>query len=203
MFNLFNLNLGIVFAIVTAIIAGAFIYMVIITERQRKAKQTLERSLEKLKKAYNELDEQAKIIVKKDLELNKAQEELDKKLNSLYTLHKLSKALSSTFDTEKLFSQINKSFISELGFDKGLIALVNPDTKKLSLTVAVGYTSLEQEKIKKHLSEKNILEKIDQPLLLDRNFLSKEGKKNCCKRSTFPLSVLCRLSLRRQDLASL
>lgn len=149
------------------IIMTAFIYLIIITERQKKAKIGLERSLEKLRKAYDELDEQAKIIVKKDLELNKTQEELDKKINSLYTLHKLSKAISSSFDTEKLFSRIDKSFISELGFDKGLIALVDKDAKNPVLAVAVGYAASAQEKIKQYLIEKNIVGKIAQPILAD------------------------------------
>ncbi len=199
MFNL-NLGLGIVFAIVSVVIIGAFVYLVILTERQRKARETLQRSLEKLKKAYNELDEQAKIIVKKDLELNKTQEELDKKLNSLYTLHKLSKAISSTFDREKLFSQFDKSFISELGFDKGLIVLVSPDKKGFSLSVAVGYTTLEQEKIKKHLSEKNVLENIDQSLLVDKNLrpeVPDAGKNELLQ--VFKLSSFCIVPIISQE----
>ena len=115
------------------VIIASFGYLVALTEKQKKARESLQRSLNKLKKAYDEWDEQAKIIVKKDLELNKAQEDLDRKINSLYTLHKLSKALSTTFDREKLFSQIDKSFISELGFDKGLIILEHKEKKELSL----------------------------------------------------------------------
>lgn len=195
-----NLNLGVVFAIVTAVIVGAFIYLVILTERQRKARQTLQRSLEQLKKAYNDLDEQANIIVKKDLELNKTQEELDKKLNSLYTLYKLSKAISSTFDTEKLFSQFDKSFISELGFDKGLLVLASPGTKEFSLHVAVGYTTLEQEKIKKHFSEKNILENINQPLLVDKNLRldAPDAEKNKLLQ-VFNLSSFCIVPIISQE----
>lgn len=168
--------MGVMSIVASIAIVGAFIYLVVLTERQRRSRQSLQRSLDKLKKAYDELDEQAKIIVKKDLELNKTQEELDKKLNSLYTLHKLTKAISSTFDTEKLFSQIDKSFISELGFDKGLITLLDKDTKELSFPVAVGYPAEKQEEIKKFLIRESVLDKINQPLLLDTS-LSLGGAK--------------------------
>ncbi|MBU4140649.1 MAG: GAF domain-containing sensor histidine kinase [Candidatus Omnitrophica bacterium] len=194
---MFKLNIGIVFAATSAIIVGAFVYLVILTEKQKKARGNLQRSLDKLKKAYDELDEQAKIIVKKDLELNKTQEELDKKINSLYTLHKLSKAISSTFDAEKLFSQIDKTFISELGFDKGLIVLASKDTKELSLPVAVGYPPEKQEKIKKFLSEKNILNTIRQPLLADKSLLLDAAKKELLQ--IFDLSSLCLVPIISQE----
>lgn len=194
---MFNLTSGVVSVSVSVIIIGAFVYLVILTEKQKRAKESLQRSLDKLKKAYDELDEQAKIIVKKDLELNKAQEELDKKINSLYTLHKFSKAISSTFDTEKLFSQIDKSFISELGFDKGLIVLAGKNEKELWLAVAVGYPALEQEKIKKYLYEKKILDEINQPLLVDKSIPLDTAKRELLE--IFNLSSFCIVPIISQE----
>jgi len=197
MFDLYDLNLGAVFIIASVIIIVAFIYLVIVTERSRRSRKSLQRSLDKLKKAYDDLDEQAKIIVKKDLELNKTQEDLDKKIDSLYTLHKLSKAISSTFDTEKLFSQIDKSFISELGFDKGLIILAPRDEKESLFPVAVGYTSDEEEEIKRSLVEKSILENIQQPLLVGENQLLDAKKKDLLQ--LFKLASLCIVPIISQE----
>ena len=194
---MFNSNTGIIFTLVSALIAGAFAYLVVLTERQRKARSSLQRSLDKLKKAYDELDEQAKIIVKKDLELNKTQEELDKKINSFYTLHKLSKAISSTFDAEKLFSQIDKSFISELGFDKGLILLGDKETKEFSLPATVGYTAPEQEKVKKYLRESDIIDKINQPMLVDKSLLLDATKKELLQ--LFNLASFCVVPIISQE----
>jgi len=194
---MFNLNITTILVVAGVIIVSAFIHLIILAQEQRKARVNLQRSLDKLKKVYDESDEQAKIIVRKDLELNKTQEELDKKINSLYTLHKLSKAISSTFDTEKLFSQIDKSFISELGFDKGLIALASKDIKEFTLAVAVGYSAQEQEKIKKSLSEKNILDKIQQPLLVDKGLLLDATKKELLR--IFNLSSFCVVPIISQE----
>ncbi|MBN2097737.1 MAG: GAF domain-containing sensor histidine kinase [Candidatus Omnitrophica bacterium] len=169
-------NMGIVFAAASALIISAFIYMVVLTEKQRKAKASLEYSLDKLKKTYDELDEQAKIIVRKDLELNTAQEELDKKINSLYTLHKLSKAISSTFDSEKFFSQIDKSFIEELGFNKGLVLLLDKDTRELTLPVLIGYTPEEQGQIKEYCHQNPVLEQFNQPILVAQDSLLDQAK---------------------------
>jgi signal transduction histidine kinase len=175
---------GIISFAASAVIIGAFVYMIILTERQRRSKKSLEKSLRKLKKTYDELDEQAKIIVKKDLELNKTQENLDKKLQGLYTLHEFSKAISSAFEPEKLFSQIDQSFISELGFDKGLIVFAE---KPLSL--AVGFTPQKEKEIKKYLKEKNLIDKIDQPLLVDKTLPLDSMKKDLLQR--FNLASLC------------
>lgn len=186
---MFDLNINTILVVAGVIIVSAFIHLVILAQEQKKARMNVQRSLDKLKKAYDESDEQAKIIVRKDLELNRAQEELDKKINSLYTLHKLSKAISSTFDAEQLFSQIDKSFISELGFDKGLIALASKDSKEFTLAVAVGYPAQEQEKLKKTLSEKKILAKIKHPLLVNKSLLLDTTRKELLQ--IFNLSSFC------------
>ncbi len=52
----------------------------------------LNRTVAYLKQSLDEIDEQAKLIVRTDLELNKTQEELDKKVHGLYALQKLSQA---------------------------------------------------------------------------------------------------------------
>ncbi len=198
--NIFTINIGIVSAVASILILAAFVYMLILTERQRKARISLQRSLDKLKKAYNELDEQAKIIVKKDLELNKTQEELDNKINSLYTLHKFSKAISSTFDREKLFSQIDRSFISELGFDKGLIVFAGKEPQGLSFPVAVGYTAEEQGEIKACLGRKNILDEIKQAILVDETTVF--GAENAQKeklRQALKLTSFCAVPIISQE----
>ena len=54
-----------------------FIIYLLITKNEKLKK--LHAALTKLKQSFNELDEQAKIIVKTDLEHNRTQEELDKR----------------------------------------------------------------------------------------------------------------------------
>lgn len=90
----------------------------------KKAKlKRLNAHLRKIENAFDNLDEQAKLIVKTDLELNKTQEELDRKVSGLFTLHRISRTISRTFDKEEVFRRIERSFLEDLGFDKVLILI--------------------------------------------------------------------------------
>lgn len=91
---------------------------------EKKAKvEELSPRLKKLEGAFDNLDEQAKLIVKTDLELNKIQEELDRKVAGLATLQRISRAISRTFDKEDVFKRLEMPLLEDLGFDKVLIAI--------------------------------------------------------------------------------
>ena len=83
--------------------------------------KNLRASLLQVSKSFQELDEQAKIILQTDLELNKAQEALDKRLNGLDALHKISRLISTTLIEDEVFHRLNQPFLIELGFEKFLI----------------------------------------------------------------------------------
>lgn len=142
--------------ILLAIIAIAS--LIIILKIQKKRILGLESSLDKLKTAYEELDEQAKIIVKTDLELNRTQEELDKRMTGLYTLHNIGHAVSTTLDREEIFRRIKAPFIFKLGFSKGLVIL--KEKGEVTCKVRVGYKQKDLDKIISQLKEKEIMEKI-------------------------------------------
>jgi len=89
----------------------------------------LKRSIKKLMRSFNELDEQAKIIVRTDLELNKAQEELDKRLKGLEALQKTSRLISMTLNQDEVFNRLGQPLITDLGFEKNLILLYGEENK--------------------------------------------------------------------------
>lgn len=134
---------------------GGFILLVLlaylaeISREEREQIYKMQRALDKLRNAYGELDEQAKIIIRTDLELNHAQEELDKKINGLYTLHELGKLISSTLDVKKLFSQITEPLILKLGFEKTIIFLKDNDSQTPRCKAAIGFSPQLIEKIQK------------------------------------------------------
>src|SRR3989338_10425012 len=78
----------------------------------------LQNSLAKLRRSFNELDEQAKLIVQTDLELNKAQEELDKRLKGLEALQKTSRLITTTLNESEVFNRLQQPLITDLGFEK-------------------------------------------------------------------------------------
>src|SRR5262245_39115280 len=89
-------------------------------------------------RSFNDLDEQARLIVKTDLELNKAQEELEKRLIRLNTLQKFSRDISKTLDAKEVFEKINASMLGELGFSRALV-LNYDEQKQLHARVNIGF----------------------------------------------------------------
>ncbi len=109
----------------------------------------------KLRKSFDNLDEQAKLIVKTDLELNKTQEESDHRLNGLEALQKTSRLISTTLDEKEIFHRLDQSLITELGFEKNLILTYNKNDS-LHARVNFGFSEEDIQFILPNL-EKNTL----------------------------------------------
>ncbi|MDP2831464.1 MAG: hypothetical protein Q8O02_04380, partial [Candidatus Omnitrophota bacterium] len=97
--------------------------------------------------ALEEMDEQAKLIMRTDMELNKTQEELDKKISGLDTLQKLSREISTTLEEKQIFKKINNQYVEELGFEKSLAFLWKSLEREFQLYLCLGYNQDESLKI--------------------------------------------------------
>ncbi len=135
--NVFNL-LSIV-GVILFVTIGTLIFLLIFKNEQVNE---LKRAVQKMTRSFNDLDEQAKLIVKTDLELNKAQEELDRRLNGLNALQKTSRLISTTLDEEEIFRRLDQPLMNELGFEKNLILMYDAD-KKLHCRVESGFSKEE------------------------------------------------------------
>ncbi len=109
-----------------------------------------------LKQSLEEMDEQAKMIVRTDLQLNKTQEELDKKVGGLYALQKLSQSLNKTLDQNQVFVCINQNLIEEMGFQKCLIYAEDSSHGKIYLKYQTGYPEQEITRIKNTTSAEEL-----------------------------------------------
>jgi signal transduction histidine kinase len=107
--------------------------------------------VEHLKKSLDEIDEQAKLIVRTDFELNKTQEELDKRITALYALQRISREISKTLDETKIFTQIQESHLEDIGFEKAMAFLWNEKNKKFDSCLNIGYDIKEMESITSQL----------------------------------------------------
>ena len=111
----------------------------------------LKASFDKMMRSFNELDEQAKLIVKTDLELNKIQEELDRRLIGLNTLQKLARTMSMTLDEQELFQKINQDLATELGFSRALV-LAYDENNAMNTRVNIGIDPSKLEHIQSELT---------------------------------------------------
>lgn len=131
------------------IIGGVAILLVVYKNDQIK---DLKDTITKMNRSFNELDEQAKLIVKTDLELNKAQEELDNRLNGLDALQKASRLISTTLDENEIFHRLNQSLMIDLNFEKNIV-LIYDENKKLQPKVNLGFIQEEVNEILSRFSK--------------------------------------------------
>ncbi|MFC1657778.1 sensor histidine kinase [Candidatus Omnitrophota bacterium] len=124
--------------------------LILKTERIRK----LTSSVKRLQNSLEQMDEQAKLIVRTDLELNKIQEELDKKISGLYTLQKLSRAFASTLDEKEILNQIGPEYIEELGMQKALGFIWQDREKRFLQGLTIGYNRQELDNIMLQVNKK-------------------------------------------------
>jgi len=108
--------------------------------------------IESLRRSLDEMDEQAKLIVRIDIELNKTQEELDKKIAGLYTLQKLSRAISTTLEGTQIFKMVEADYLESLGFEKTCAFLWESKRNEFNLQVSIGYSEEEIASIKNSIN---------------------------------------------------
>jgi signal transduction histidine kinase len=115
------------------LLAGLSVALYLLIAKSEENKD-LKAAYAKVMESFHELDEQAKLIVKTDLELNKTQEELDRRLMGLDTLQKLSRNIKMTLDEGDVFRRINQPLITEIGFSRAAIFTHNDESKFICRT---------------------------------------------------------------------
>ncbi|MFH1269910.1 MAG: ATP-binding protein [Candidatus Omnitrophota bacterium] len=98
----------------------------------------MQNMVDKLKKSLEEMDEQAKLIVRTDIELNRAQEELDKKITGLYALQRLSRTITTTLEESQIFKIIDSASFDDLGFEKAFAFLWDDKESKFVPRLNIG-----------------------------------------------------------------
>lgn len=136
-FNIF----GILSTTAVFVLGGFILYKV---EQERR----LMDEVEKLRKSLEEMDEQAKLVVRTDLELNKTQEELDKKVTGLYALQQFSKTLSTTLEENQIFLAVKDAYLEDLSFEKAVAFLWSEEEKIFMLRMHINYSDADLESIK-------------------------------------------------------
>ncbi|MCX5711200.1 MAG: ATP-binding protein [Candidatus Omnitrophica bacterium] len=138
---------GLLMIILLVVSFISIIILALIITRMLDKIATLKAEIEKLKGSLNEMDEQAKLIVRTDMELNKTQEDLDKKITGLYSLQRLSRAISTTLEEGQIFQMIELHYLEELGFEKACAFLWDDSAKHFELNMHSGYAREEADGI--------------------------------------------------------
>jgi signal transduction histidine kinase len=141
----------IIFVLVCAV---AFLFSIIFTKV--KTINDMKEAHNKLMRSFNDLDEQAKLIVRTDLELNKTREEMEKRLNGLNALQRTARQISQALNENEVFQRISPALFEDLGFARILIATVN-DNKIMKIRLNVGFKEAHTETILKEIGAEELL----------------------------------------------
>ncbi len=144
--------LGIIIFIL--VLASTYLFYAIITKDELI--KGLKESLAKLMRSFNDLDEQAKLIVRTDLELNKIRQEMDKRLEGLNALQRTSRHMSQALNKNEIFQKVSPTLFEDLGFARAMIACMD-DNQALKAALSIGYKSEKTEAILKEIASEETL----------------------------------------------
>ena len=148
----------IVLSIIVFILVCATAYLIYNLMSKETTIKEMKEAHDKLMRSFDDLDEQAKLIVRTDLELNKTREEMDKRLNGLNALQRTSRQMSQALNENEIFQRISPSLFEDLGFSRILIASVN-DQNILKVRLNAGYKDTIAETLLKEIpSEEPIMQ---------------------------------------------
>ncbi|MCA9407378.1 MAG: hypothetical protein H6755_01970 [Candidatus Omnitrophica bacterium] len=133
-----NVPISLFFIISTSAVIILFVLAYFLIAKSEQI-TSLQNSFIKLRNSFNDLDEQAKLIVKTDLELNKAQEESEKRLHDLDNLQKISRLISTTLEENELFLRLENTLKTNVNYEKTLILLTH-ETGELNKKISLGFT---------------------------------------------------------------
>ncbi|MBI3330621.1 MAG: hypothetical protein HYZ96_00750, partial [Candidatus Omnitrophica bacterium] len=133
--------------LVLGVLLGVLCYFALKFEGQQQQVEELHR----MRATYEQLDQQAKLIIRTDLELHRTQEELDHKFSALAALHELGQQLRVTLNPTEIYGTLTAQFLSGFGFSKGLVALC-PTPEELRWAAVIGITDERAEQVRQHLA---------------------------------------------------
>lgn len=134
----------VILSVLLSLTTIGLVFLLLIKGRRLKE---LEKAMHNLNRSLEEMDEQAKLIVRTDMELNKTQNELDKKIAGLYTLQRLSRAITTSLEEAKIFNMIEAKRLEEIGFENALAFLWSQKENKFIMPLTIGFVATDANAI--------------------------------------------------------
>lgn len=132
---------------------GVIVFLIFYIVGKLNSATNLKKSLGRANRTIQNLDQQAKLIIKSDMELKLSQQEIESELTKLTMIKNLLISSIHALDKDTIFSSINEETINVLGFKKGLVIDLREDKEKFN----VGFDPADSELFKKVFSHKKEL----------------------------------------------
>jgi signal transduction histidine kinase len=138
-----NIGLGLLILFFLLLTLATFLITLLGQEKINKKKLLSE--LDYMRRVYTEVETQSKLLADTNLNFQRTQRELDKKLKALNTLYKITQTVSNTFETDKILHSIEQEDIEELGFEKLAFFIFDDSGKEIRIKTFSGYGSEEPQ----------------------------------------------------------
>ena len=103
------------------ILSAVIILLTLYLVQKIKTISTLKTKVKHFSKVIRDLDHQAQLIIKSDMEAKLYQQEIEEELNKLSLIKSLIVSSLHILDKEQLFLQITEKVINQLGFEEALV----------------------------------------------------------------------------------
>ena len=150
-FGFFNLGDGICWWVTTALFLILLVLIYYIWDLINRLK-ALARMNKEFERNLEEVDEQARLVIQTDLEMNEIQEKIDERMRALLALQRLSRIFSSSLEKEKIFAGFNSELLGEIGFNVCILVLKETQPR---IRVEIGLEPERKKYLEKFLQEKN------------------------------------------------
>ncbi|MCF7908378.1 MAG: HAMP domain-containing histidine kinase [Candidatus Omnitrophica bacterium] len=128
----------------------AIMLLLIYLLKKGKRLSILEKELIHQDRIIKNLDQQAKLIIKSDMEVKLYQQEIESELRKLTMIRNLISSSVHILDKETLVSQVDSKVVEALGFKRGLVL----DFNTLAVRANIGLSAKEIESVKNVLQYK-------------------------------------------------
>ncbi len=121
---------------------GIIVFLIFYIIGRLQSVYNLKKDLSQANRTIQNLDQQAKLIIKGDMELKLSQQEIESELTKLTLIKNLLFSSIYTLDKEKIFSSITEEIIHALGFKKGLVIDFQESKEKVNVGFDAGDVEL-------------------------------------------------------------
>lgn len=183
-----NANPGLETVSMAGVLMGILMYLVL--KAQAALRQVSD--LTRLRAAYDQLDGQAKLVIRTDLELHRTQEELDRRLASLMSLHELGRELQVNQQPDEVYGKLDAQVVTNFGFSTGLLGLC-ASMQAVEWRSLIGVGAAAAEHIKQHLEAQGMLQELlsrPAPRLLDASTAVTPGQRRLLELLGMPSAVI-------------
>jgi len=190
-----NIGLGLMILFFVLLTLVAFIGTLLGHEKINK--KNLLSELDYMRRVYTEVEAQSKLLADTNLNFQRTQRELDKKLKALNTLYKITQTVSNTFETDKILHSIDQEDIEEMEFEKLAFFIFDDSGKNIRIKNFIGYGD-EEPQIPSNITDS--ISALKGPIYVGSKVHMPEGLAPLAEKLNLTSMVILPLAIREKNI---